>query len=217
MLERRLLTCSCCRARVREDRLSIHLLRVHGLGADGDKSSESTTPHQVTSASGTFLTIPCSCGGQNESCFRCGGWGYIDAIGEGRSAPADLLAGSISVTARTTKRSGGKRKNPRLPSNLPNICPQCGVAVRNLQKHLNKVHTGALPETAPVPASELPTASTLRRYPVRPEECSEFGAGESSKNERGLDATHDYYAAYRDNGQFDSHPSHDGYDGESKL
>lgn len=61
----------------------------------------------------SYITVPCSCGGSNPGCFKCGGWGYLDHIGNavhGRSLP-----------------SLGK-------------CPICSQACKKLEEHMQRVH-----------------------------------------------------------------------------
>lgn len=151
-----------------------------------------------------FLRNPCSCGGENENCFHCGGWGYVDPIGLGRSTPESLTA-ETEVTRRSYGRvrtklraqvNSEKALRPRVQ------CDLCGVMVRKdrYEKHLSKVHrAGPLPITKPGP---------LQRQQLRSPTLTE-------PSTTSLDATRDYYAAYREQGRFGSHPSHDGFDDES--
>lgn len=203
----------------------------------------------MAKSSNEFLRIPCTCQGTNENCFKCGGWGYIDKIAEGRSAPpiGGLGAGSSRSALKPSRGTVAKNRKIRPAVN----CPQCGVLTTRLSRHSRKVHG----ESGPAQDRPTPLASSgnfrLVRCPIctctvredhlerhsrrvhhlrgnearrqiaspvepsptnqtlRPAQASELAA------ERVLDATRDYYAAYRDHGQFGSHPSHDGYDDES--
>lgn len=69
-----------------------------------------------------LLTKPCGCGGRNPSCYKCGGWGYVDAIGEGRGTE------KISVDLGT-----------------PGFAA-FGTSGRKLTRHLRLVHPDAQAE-----------------------------------------------------------------------
>jgi hypothetical protein len=84
-----------------------------------------------------FLREPCTCAGNNPSCFKCGGWGYIDVIGNARSAAGAgewAPKGTIKRTTINTARKA-KSKTKKLF-----ICPQCGAECTNLPKHIKKIH-----------------------------------------------------------------------------
>jgi len=110
----------------------------------------------MTNQSDEFLSTPCPCGGTNESCFRCGGWGYIDRISLGR---APLKAGaSMSTGLPTPKRKASSRKkNTRPPQAPPTLdqpapsgpvrlspefsaCTICGVLVKRMERHMERIH-----------------------------------------------------------------------------
>lgn len=212
--EYRLITCIHCKAGVREDRLPSHILRVHRIGVQNTQFLTQSTPQQNVVVEKELLTVPCSCGGQNENCFRCGGWGYIDAIGKGRAAPPSLMASKDSTVDRTkAKTRRGKPRNPNQSVKPIRICPFCETSIRNLQKHLKKAHPNEQIISDP---TEKITSLGIQHLPLPSSGKNSKNPGrENHKEERKLDATHDYYAAYRDNGQYGSHPSHDGYDEES--
>lgn len=110
-----------------------------------------------------FIKSPCSCLGGNPSCFKCGGWGYIDAIGESRSA-----VGSGELAPRQPKRKGKEKKRKTREkgsistylSNLPS-CPQCGAKVKNLTRHTNKVHN------KPMPLDSLPPYTPFKLVEIK--------------------------------------------------
>jgi hypothetical protein len=86
------------------------------------------------------------------------------------------------------------------------VCSVCKANVRNdrLARHINKVHgtrsRRAVAENAiPLPANEVVKKTTTFVAP----------------REKNLDATRLYAHAYREQGRFGSHPSHDGFDDES--
>lgn len=195
--------CRMCRSQVRADRLSSHLRRVHAAsGTEPLLPPSAPLPPEL-------LTVACSCGGTNENCFRCGGWGYIDSIGKGRAAPPDFVAGGSSVVDRARARRAQPPSRPK--PLLPFSCPQCGVGLVRLQRHMKKVHKGVA--TAPRRPERL--QQRLADHPRSSETPHKSGTYQRESVERAHDATRLYYAAYRDNGQFGSHPSHDGYGDES--
>ena len=209
----------------------------------------------MNASSSEFLRQPCTCEGSNENCFRCGGWGYIDRIGEGRSTPtATGIGGAFSHPLPAGPRAAIAKKvrpqkrrvlwaweeaepMPRTVAPLPLLtaqdwlvdCPSCHSSVRRdrLARHLRKIH--AQPTTLPEAKTAAPknSACTQARNsrPSAPvnvldAQFHDLNAPAPSQSsgrsvDRNIDATKDYYAAYRDNGQFGSHPSHDSYDDES--
>ena len=74
-----------------------------------------------------FLTKQCSCGGGNPACYKCGGWGYVDAIGEGR--------GTENISVGLGNLSAGKNRRK--------ICPYCNWQGRKLTRHLRLCHPNA--------------------------------------------------------------------------
>jgi hypothetical protein len=184
-----------------------------GTAPPAASASDSSSTNRFTNGrTDKFLTTPCQCAGENENCFRCGGWGYIDSISKGRSSPVGFIAGGASAPgkARTAKKSA-----PNYGRALEK-CPYCGVPVARLQKHISKAHSGTTPPGAESQRKHLPSNVGQSKRPRGPVEPVIPGIHQSSITEQRLDATRDYYAAYRDNGQFGSHASHDGYDEESK-
>jgi hypothetical protein len=108
-----------------------------------------------------------------------------------------------------------------LPHNLI-TCQECGcqVSARRLTKHIRKVHRGGAKSQrrylarATAPASnrtqEIGKADRLDRWK------DDLQAGQSPFQPN-LDATKLYAHAYRENGRYGSHPSHDGFDDDSKA
>jgi len=82
------------------------------------------------------------------------------------------------------------------------VCPVCKVRVKasRFEKHLRKVHRKQVSRSATIPSAKDPTRqdSTL-----------------VAQRDKNLDATKLYAHAYREQGKFGSHPSHDGFDDES--
>ena len=61
-----------------------------------------------------FFKESCSCQGNNPSCFKCGGWGYIDVIGSSRAAAgAGELAPRGAAKKREKSYAQGKVKNQK--------------------------------------------------------------------------------------------------------
>ena len=84
--------------------------------------------------------------GSNESCFKCGGWGYLDRIGDGRSTP---------VAHGVGPQTHGRVR----PHKALRQCPICEAGVRSLSKHLRKVHgevSVSTPTQQPTPAERKP-------------------------------------------------------------
>lgn len=84
-----------------------------------------------------FLKEPCTCQGNNPSCFNCGGWGYIDVIGSSRAA-----AGAGELAPRGTDKKSIIKAARKVKSKTKKLvsCPQCGAACTNLPKHIRKAH-----------------------------------------------------------------------------
>lgn len=104
MTNRELIKCRFCSSPVREDRIESHVRRVHG------ESKREAAVDQGHEAVQFFFKRPCSCGGGNENCFRCGGWGYIDSISEGRALDGALVAGG-ELRKNKLKNKVSARKN----------------------------------------------------------------------------------------------------------
>jgi hypothetical protein len=84
----------------------------------------------------TFGTIPCSCGGENEKCFRCFGTGMFTP---GRNSDRD------KVRQRSGHSAGKRAKTaamsaPTIQAKQWEKCPHCGVVVSKLARHLKKAH-----------------------------------------------------------------------------
>lgn len=93
---------------------------------------------------GGYLKTPCSCGGSNENCYKCGGWGYLDAIGEGRRSPPANGFGSGPAYQGVRKRA---TSSPTRKSSAIRIqwCPICKDWVGDLMGHIAKQHRRAAP------------------------------------------------------------------------
>lgn len=201
-----------------------------------------------------FLRQPCSCQGNNENCFKCGGWGYIDKIGAGRATPvAHGVDGTVPSSVRSRRRDGLSMSASRPSSSRAvYVCEICKARVTRISRHLRRAHgeIEAVPATTQVTdhakigkvltscphcaamvrrdrmkshilrvhqISDIDHASVQKRRSGAQSEARVLGNEiDNERSQRALDATRDYYAAYRDHGQFGSHPSHDGFDDESE-
>lgn len=197
------------------------------VSSDQEKVASDGSQDGALSAN-QFMRTPCHCGGSNENCFRCGGWGYLDKIGEGRSLPvAHGLGPRLTAADREAMRRAEERARLLAGGTGLRECPLCRTLLRKLQRHLRRVHglsskaaaehEGARPHASDPPG--LPNARPPTRQAEPRRGSTQPALGDVPPDhfaERALDATRDYYAAYRDHGQFGSHPSHDGYDDESE-
>lgn len=86
-----------------------------------------------------FMKEPCTCQGNNPSCFKCGGWGYIDVIGESRAAAG---AGELAPRGPPRKGKAKQRKNSKSRAK-PSVwvtCPICKIQCLHIDRHLKKAH-----------------------------------------------------------------------------
>lgn len=82
------------------------------------------------------------------------------------------------------------------------VCPFCKVKLKasRFEKHLRKVHGKRVSRSATATSAKDPTRENTTLVAPR---------------DKNLDATKPYAHAYREQGKFGSHPSHDGFDDES--
>jgi len=184
-----------------------------------------------------YLKTPCSCGGTNENCYKCGGWGYIDPVGQGRRSLFPNGLGSAWTSQQVPERVSSSPTN-RPPERRIQRCPICKGWVDDLMGHISKQHhqpgfqrvqcehCRAMVRqmhmarhlrkvhhlTIPIASSLMPSATGTVGQSVR----QQFDIRHSI-NESAFDATREYPASYRDHGQFGSFPSHDDFDEESKA
>lgn len=101
-------------------------------------------------------------------------------------------------------------------------CPHCSVPVKNLAKHLKKVHTA--PETAPKKDAIKPARKYLnltnQMLPSMRNESAQRRPSHQGKKDHhdtipDLDASRGWGGSFRDHGQFGSHPTFDAMDDES--
>lgn len=85
----------------------------------------------------------CSCEGRNPQCAYCGGWGYLDSIGEARSSsgPSSPPAGKAKPKLRkqhsapplTSPKRKRQKVKPKM--NIEHRCVLCGSIVEDLPSH----------------------------------------------------------------------------------
>ena len=123
----------------------------------------------------------------------------------------------------TPKRPPVKLQQPLPPKVVP--CPIRGCSAKlssnRIARHLYKAHRSELQarvnQTASSSSNGKGDIATFVRHidvnsiPDGTPKVSSFG----QTPEKNLDATKGYAHAYRESGRFGSHPSHDGFDGES--
>lgn len=131
---------------------------------------------------GGFLSTPCQCGGTNESCFRCGGWGYIDQISQGRATPTSAPPTFAVARPHKPNPSAGSKKKPKRPRGprpavqcgpaaqvrlMPEYspCAECGVLVKRMERHMRRVHD----------ANSRPASQSANPHPPRLVACPDCG------------------------------------------
>ncbi len=223
MPARTMVRCAICKSLVREDRLSAHVSRVHG-DVFGHHLPERIATEGASNAEGAFLNAACSCGGQNNNCFRCGGWGYIDSIAQGRNQHSEFVAGTIA--------NKKKVKNPRRPKakQSPQIegkglksaskkCYLCSAKVGDLEAHMKVFHGVirlGIRSSFGKNTRLIHSSKNVDRRAVLEKNLSNSSGRKLTRDiERNLDGARDYYSNYREQGRFGSHPSHDDYGDDS--
>lgn len=94
----------------------------HGLCPDSLTCAQTAL---LIQCSMTLGTVPCRCGGENENCYRCWGTGMIEPPSSSLSTESAYLGESI----------------PRLSTPIATTaCPECGVLVSRLSRHMRKKH-----------------------------------------------------------------------------
>lgn len=88
-----------------------------------------------------MLEKKCSCEGRNPQCAYCGGWGYLDSIGEGRASSGQ---GELAPARKRKKRNQllSKKKTSLAKRQRPLVelkCVLCGAVVEDFASH-NCVH-----------------------------------------------------------------------------
>lgn len=104
-------------------------------------------------------------------------------------------------------------------------CPVSGCSAKlnpkHLERHIRKAHPKRLfkrAATVPLRTGSVEThAASVARHLATTSipDGTPRGSSYAQPAEKNLDATKGYAHAYRENGRFGSHPSHDGYDDES--
>jgi len=112
----------------------------------------------------------CTCRGGNPNCYRCGGWGLLDRIGEGRASAGP--AGARKQPATKPNRSRVKKKPNANVRERPTVlttqqCPRCGCAVKKLSRHIAKVHFDGNPNVAHKMSPDEATSCPICGVPVK--------------------------------------------------
>lgn len=233
-----------------------------------------------------LFTNPCSCLGDNDACFKCGGWGFIDDIGLNRVSKTNekltfdgvwrrkkkrVEPKSVKTQTRVNSSSTIKKtrqyevtfdfqtalrkllsesfalpkfeadKNPKSLQGDSSVViellsgilrKKSSQTIKRLKKKItslrvsNATHSYKMKKSTKDyrvadNISKTNTKNTFASEKSRADialSSSPSSSGNGKRNvERILDASRDYYDAYRENGKFGSHPSHDDYDEEASI
>jgi hypothetical protein len=170
---------------------------------------------------------PCSCGGSNENCALCYGRGFIEDGARGKQARSQSYD-SILLSALLSAQNIVK-------------CPACKFKglTDEFTKHFALAHgtKGRLRGRIEVPNGYLvrssnsigvrKTKKTGKNAAAKPQYPVAEGSQESLRYKseveaespswrNNLDSTKNYGYPARETGRYGSHPSHDGFDDESK-
>lgn len=118
---------------------------------------------------------------------------------------------------------------PRPKRDRRGTCPKCGHSIREsrLDGHLRRPHSADWIKTQSSPKQPQvikpqPQDKRFRTKPLRPvragggvRQDEDDARYESPQAVRAMDHTRGYAHAFRDQGRYGSHPSHDGFDDES--
>lgn len=189
---------------------------------------------------------PCTCGGQNERCYRCSGTGIYEVVAEGQEPrpTVNMMAAATTSVVRTYQKNETQILRPRRLN-----CPVCGKTIGGLSSHMLAKHgqtleqyKASLPPPPPIAPDDLVSCPDCKKLlafrrlnehrrvihfkaqPTVAAHRSPLGVPPDTRvtgdthtlQERRMDATRDHYAAYRDQGKFGSHAAHDDYGDESK-
>jgi hypothetical protein len=171
---------------------------------------------------------PCSCGGSNENCVQCFGRGFVEGHSEGKSSaprmassarsrgvkcPVCAFKGSTNDFTRHFALAHGTKGRLRRRIQVPVVF----VAVSSRSIGVSKVTKKKKKRKK----KKNITAANARRFAK--ENISQQSLRHKGKVEaeappwrNNLDATKNYGYPARESGRYGSHPSHDGFDDESK-
>jgi uncharacterized C2H2 Zn-finger protein len=226
--------CPNCGVNLNKKNLEKHLKKVHGKLLNNNRTKTSINIEKKDSKkysqTHNFLTESCTCHGNNENCFLCGGWGYIDVVGKKLGDPGRkiLTSGTIRRKKNVNKNSVGNNKSKILNSKQK---MQNSETVKNKKQkdaqtfpRKTKNKDNQHPNDSSDMKNDCNRKINNARIISRPSNITKNGFTSKAivkilneKNiENRLDATREYYDKYRDHGKFGSFPSHDCYDEESK-
>ncbi|EPM8441311.1 hypothetical protein ACTR42_000230 [Citrobacter freundii] len=87
-----------------------------------------------------MLEKKCQCEGRNPQCAYCGGWGYLDSIGESRgSSGQGQLAPAKKKKNRNKQPLGKNTAAKRHKAVIELKCILCGCVVEDFASH-NCIH-----------------------------------------------------------------------------
>jgi hypothetical protein len=185
------------------------------------------------------MSRSCVCGGSNENCRYCGGLGTID---DGLAdALVDHAQRNRTAESAAPEPPTVEQQILAIVRQGVHVCcpvPGCFAYLkkRGLTNHLKRTHkilSFSLQHSAyaKAPKVDLQVEPQGELQPHSPQGANNSVAGYAvsisipdgtprissfaQAPERNLDATKGYAHAYRENGRFGSHPSHDGFDGEA--
>lgn len=90
-----------------------------------------------------MLEKKCQCEGRNPQCAYCGGWGYLDSIGESRASSGPSAPPAAKVKPKRRKQhstqlltsSKRKRQKVKPKMNIEPRCVLCGSIVEDFASH----------------------------------------------------------------------------------
>ncbi len=187
----------------------------------------------------------CSCGGSNENCYRCAGTGISGVMPGKPGAPLTAGEDTRKSACYSRPNPEFKSVTEQINSIYCSAC-KANFNRLYWKKHLRTVHgTPGRSHSRPDRKSKAPVLyfCSMCRKKFRAKEFNEhmklvhrsqprgrlrvtrqeansveaqLGSIDNDRQERLLDRTKNYGFPCRENGRYGSHPSHDGFDDESK-
>jgi hypothetical protein len=179
------------------------------------------------------MSQACSCGGSNDSCYRCFGRGYYEPI------TTDMIATPRRfITTAARPSSARTHVFSALPGHAEKqTCPFCGARKVGIGDHIRAKHTPEAPawqSTLQLDARAQPGTLMVRPLhdhrphgrPALPQNARVTSVVEPSRGPRttdslqsggAIDATKYWGHSFRERGgRYGSLPGHDGFDDESE-
>lgn len=114
----------------------------------------------------TLSSTPCSCGGDNPNCFRCWGTGMVEPATLPDTGPKGNNRNSRKRSSSQSGAIRGVGDSPAPPRKPIAICPQCGVSVRRLERHMAKAHGSSKPKAAQISTKPIAPSNDAFGKPV---------------------------------------------------